>query len=67
MIKAVVNKAKHEGLKILFGGDKNAHTWELDKCENGTDILFKQLTGDFGLQIMNCFMEGNVWRHLVYR
>ena len=33
-IKAVVNKAKHEGLKKLFGGDMNAHIWEWDKCEN---------------------------------
>ena len=52
IIKAVVNKAKHEGLKILIGGDINAHIWELDKCENGTGRLLKQLTGDLGLQIM---------------
>ena len=64
IIKAVVNKAKHEGQKILFGGDMNAHIWGLDKCENGNDRLLKQLTGDLGSQIMNCVwkpMGGATW------
>ena len=39
MIKTVVNKAKHEVVKILFGGDMNAHISELDRCENGNDRL----------------------------
>ena len=24
----------HQGLKIMIGGDMNAHIWEMDKCEN---------------------------------
>ena len=46
MIKSVVNMANFEGLKILFGGDMNAHLWELDRCDNGNGRLRKQLTGD---------------------
>ena len=46
MIKSVVNKAKFEGMKILFVGDMNAHIWELDRCENGNGRLLKQLAGD---------------------
>ena len=34
MIKSVVNKSIFELLKILFGGDMNAHIWKLDRCEN---------------------------------
>ena len=34
------------------------HIWELDKCENGNGRLLKQLTGDLGLQIMNCVWKG---------
>ena len=58
MINSVVNKAKFEGLKILFGGDMNAHIWELDRCENGNGRLLKQFAGDLGLQIMNCVWKG---------
>ena len=54
----MVNKAKFEGLKILFGGDMNVHIWELDRCENGNGRLLKQLAGDLGLQIMNCVWKG---------
>ena len=64
MIKVVVNKAKHHEIKILFGGDMSRHIWELDKCENGNGRLLKQLTGDLGLQIMNCVwkeMSGATW------
>ena len=35
MIKSVVDNAKFEGIKILFGGDMNAHIWDLDRCEKG--------------------------------
>ena len=31
-MKDVVRNAKDEGLKIMIGGDMNAHIWELDKC-----------------------------------
>ena len=31
--------------------------WELE-CKNGNGILMKQLTGDLGLQIMNCVWKG---------
>ena len=30
-VKEVVRNAKYEGLKIMIGGDMNAHIWELDK------------------------------------
>ena len=33
-LKDVVRKAKDECLKIMIGGDMNAHIWEPDKCEN---------------------------------
>ena len=33
-VKDVVRKEKDEGLKIMIGGDMNAHIWELDKCKN---------------------------------
>ena len=36
----------------------NTHISELDKCENGNGRLLKQLTGDLGLQIMNCVWKG---------
>ena len=58
MIKAMVNKAKHEGLNILFGGDMDVHILELGKCENRNGRLLKQMTGDLGLQIMNCAWKG---------
>ena len=47
MIKSVVYKAIFEELKILCGGDMNAHIWELDRCKNGNGRLLKQLAGDF--------------------
>ena len=49
MNKSMVNKAKLERLKILFGGDINAHILELDRCENRNGRLLKQLAGDLGL------------------
>ena len=58
MIKSGINKAKFEGLKILFGGDMNTHIWELDQCENENGMLLKQLASDLGLQIMNCVWKG---------
>ena len=33
-VKDVVSNTKAEGLKIMIGGDMNAHIWELDKREN---------------------------------
>ena len=42
-IQAVVNKAKHQEIKILFGGDINAHIWKLDTYENGNGRVLKQL------------------------
>ena len=36
----------------------NAHILELDNCENGNGTLLKQLTGDLGLEIMNCVWKG---------
>ena len=33
-IEAVVWRALDDGLGNIIGGDMNAHTWELDGCEN---------------------------------
>ena len=30
----MVSNEKEDGLKIMIGGDMNAHIWELQKCEN---------------------------------
>ena len=58
-VKEVVRKAKDEGLKIMIGGDMNAHIWELDKCENKNGKLLKNMVNETNLQIMNC-----VWEHM---
>ena len=58
MIKSVVNKAKFEGLKILFGEDMNAHILELDRCENRNGRFLKQLAGDHMGLIVNCVWKG---------
>ena len=53
-VKDVVRNAKDEGLKIMIGGDMNAHIWELDKCENNNGKLLKNMVNEMNLQIMNC-------------
>ena len=45
-VKDVVSNAKAEDLKILIGGDMNAHIWELDKCENKNGKLLKSMVDD---------------------
>ena len=58
-VKDVVRNAKLEGLKIMIGGDMNAHIWELDKCENKNGKLLKSMVDD-----MNCIsesMKGATW------
>ena len=63
-VKAVVRKAKYEGLKIMIGEDINAHIWELDKCENKNGKLLKNMVNEMNLQIMNCVWErltGPIW------
>ena len=60
-MKNVVRKAKNEVLKIMIGGDMNAHIWEFDKCENKNGKLLKNMVN---LQIMNCVwerMNGPTW------
>ena len=54
----MVNKAKLEGLNIVFVGDINAHIWEWDRCENGNGRLLRQLGGDLGMEIINCVRKG---------
>ena len=56
--------AKEDGLKILIGGDMNAHILELDKCENKNGKLLKSVMGEISLQIPNCVwdsMKGTTW------
>ena len=53
-VKDVVRKAKDEGLKIMIGGDMNAHIWELDKCVNKNGKLLKNMVNEMNLQIINC-------------
>ena len=63
-VKDVVRNAKDEGLKIMIGGDMNAHIWELDKCENSNGKLLKNMVNEINLQIMNCVwerMNGPTW------
>ena len=60
----MVRKAKDEGLKIMIGGDMNAHIWELDKCANKNGKLLKNMVNETNLQIMNCVwerMNGPTW------
>ena len=45
-VKYVVGKTKDVGLKIMIGGDMNAHIWELDKCENKNEKLFKNMVNE---------------------
>ena len=63
-VKDVVRNAKDEGLKIMIGGDMNAHIWELDKCESSNGKLLKNMVNEMNLQIMNCVwerMNGPTW------
>ena len=63
-VKDVVRNAKDEGLKIVIGGDMNAHIWELDKCENNNVKLLKNMVNEMNLQIMKCVwerMNGPTW------
>ena len=48
-VKDVISNAKEEGLKIMIGGDMNAHIWELDKCENKNGKLLKSMVDDMNL------------------
>ena len=62
----MVSNAKVEGLKIMIGGDMNAHIWKLDKCEseNKNRKLLKSMVDDMSLQILNCIwesMKGATW------
>ena len=62
--KDVVRKAKYEGLKIMIGGNMNAHIWELNKCENKNGKLLKNMENEMNWQIMNCVwerMNGPTW------
>ena len=56
-VKDVVSNAKAEGLKIMIGGDMNAHIWELDKCENKNGILLKSMVVGMNLPNLNCIWE----------
>ena len=63
-VKEVVRKAKDEGLKIMIGGDMNAHVWELDECKNKNGKLLMNMVNEFKLQIVNCVwkrMNGPTW------
>ena len=53
-VKEVINKAKEDGLNIMIGGDKNAHIWELDKCENMNGKLLNSVMEEINLQILDC-------------
>ena len=53
-VKDVIRKAKYDGLKIIIGGDMNAHIWEVDKCENNNGKLLKNMVNEINLQILNC-------------
>ena len=56
-VKDVVSTAKEDGLKIMIGGDINAHIWELDKCENKNGRLLMRVMDEMNLQILNCVWE----------
>ena len=63
-VKDVVRNAKYESLKIMIGGDINAHIWELDKCDNNNGKLLKNMVNEMNLKIMNCVwerMNGYIW------
>ena len=45
-VKDVVRKAKDQGLKIMIGGDMNAHIWKLDKYENKNGKLLKNMVNE---------------------
>ena len=63
-MKDVVRKAKDDELKIMIGGDINAHIWELDKCENKNGRLLNNMVNEMNLQILNCIwkrMNGPIW------
>ena len=54
-VKDVVGKAKDNGLRIMIGGDMNAHIWELDICENNNVKLLKNMVNEINLQILNVY------------
>ena len=63
-VRDVVRNAKLKGLKVMIGGDMNAHIWELDKCENKNGKLLTSMVDDICLQILNCIwesMKGATW------
>ena len=63
-VKDVVRKSIHDGLKIMIGGDMNAHIWELNQYENNNGKLLKNMVNDMNLQILNCIwerMNGPTW------
>ena len=56
-VKDVVRNAKEEGLKIMIGGDMNAHLWELNKCGNNNGKLLKGMVDDMNVQLHYCVWE----------
>ena len=48
-VKDVVRNVKLEGLKIMIGGDMNAHIWELDNCENENEKLRTSMVDDMNI------------------
>ena len=60
----MVRKAKYKGLKIMIGGDINAHIQKLDKCDNRNGKLVKNKVNEMKLHIMNGVwerMNGLAW------
>ena len=66
-VKEVVRKAKDEGLKIMIGGDMNAHIWELDKCENKNGKLLKNMVNETKLADYELCMGAYEWAYMVLR
>ena len=63
-VKDVVSNAKVQGLKIMIGGDMNAHILEFDKCENKNGKFLKSMVDDMSLHILNWIwesMKGATW------
>ena len=63
-VKDVVSKAKEDGLKVMIGGDMNAHIWEPDQCENMNGKLLKKVMDEMNVQILDCVwesMKGATW------
>ena len=65
-VQDVVRKEKNDDLKIMIGGDINAHKWKLDKCENKNGKRLKNMVRveftDFELCIGAC-----EWGYMVPR